>query len=87
MKVKIENSPPKIDLKPEEARKLMGLPEVDKMQDELMAQIKDKLQQEINTMTDPQAFMERYLPLGMQGVEQRFQKMMNDFTSMGSKKK
>ena len=80
MKVKIE-----IDLKPEEARKLMGLPEVEKMQKDLMDQIKDKMQEEINTMSDPQAFMERYLPLGMQGVEQ-FQKMMADFSSLGAKK-
>ena len=80
MKVKIE-----IDLKPEEARKLMGLPEVEKMQKDLMDQIKDKMQEEISTMTDPQAFMERYLPLGMQGVEQ-FQKMMTEFSSMGTKK-
>ncbi len=80
MKVKIE-----IDLKPEEARKLMGLPEVEKMQKDLMDQIKDKMQEEINTMTDPQAFMERYLPLGMQGLEQ-FQKMMTEFASLGTKK-
>ncbi len=80
MKVKIE-----IDLKPEEARKLMGLPEVEKMQKDLMDQIKDKMREEINTMTDPQAFMERYLPLGMQGVEQ-FQKMMTEFASLGTKK-
>ena len=80
MKVKIE-----IDLKPEEARKLMGLPEVEKMQKDLMDQIKDKMQEEINAMTDPQAFMERYLPLGMQGVEQ-FQKMMTEFASLGTKK-
>lgn len=80
MKIKIE-----IDLKPEEARKLMGLPEVEKMQKDLMDQIKDKMQEEINTMTDPQAFMERYLPLGMQGLEQ-FQKMMTEFASLGTKK-
>ena len=81
MKVKIE-----IDLKPEEARKLMGLPEVEKMQNDLMNQIQEKLQEEINTMTDPNAFMERYLPLGMQGVEQ-FQKMMTEFASLGKKSK
>jgi len=80
MKVKIE-----IDLKPEEARKLMGLPEVEKMQKDLMDQIKEKMHEEINTMSDPQAFMERYLPLGMQGVEQ-FQKMMTEFSAMGTKK-
>ena len=80
MKVKIE-----IDLKPEEARKLMGLPEVETMQNELMNQIKEKMQQEINAMTDPQAFMERYLPLGMQGIEQ-FQKMMTEFATLGTKK-
>ena len=80
MKIKIE-----IDLKPEEARKMMGLPEVETMQKDLMDQIKDKMQQEINAMSDPQAFMERYLPLGMQGVEQ-FQKMMTEFASMGAKK-
>ena len=65
---------------------MMGLPEVETMQKDLMDQIKDKMEQEINTMTDPQAFMERYLPLGMQGVEQ-FQKMMTEFASMGTKKK
>ena len=81
MKIKIE-----IDIKPEEARKVMGLPEVESMQNDLMDQIKEKMQQEINAMTDPQAFMERYLPLGMQGLEQ-FQKMMTEFATMGTKKK
>lgn len=81
MKIKIE-----IDIKPEEARKVMGLPEVETMQKDLMDQIKDKMQQEINAMTDPQAFMERYLPLGIQGIEQ-FQKVMTEFASMGTKKK
>lgn len=80
MKIKIE-----IDLKPEEARKMMGLPEVETMQKDMMDQIKDKMQQEINAMTDPSAFMERYLPIGIQGLEQ-FQKMMTEFSSLGTKK-
>lgn len=77
MKVNIE-----VDLTPEEARKLMGLPDVEPMQKELMAQIQEKMQQEINAMTDPNAFMERYLPMGMQGLEQ-FQKMMGGFATSG----
>lgn len=81
MKIKIE-----IDIEPEEARKVMGLPEVESMQKDLMNQIKDKMQQEINAMTDPQVFMERYLPLGLQGIEQ-FQKAMTEFATMGTKKK
>ena len=83
MKVNIE-----VDLSPEEARKLMGLPDVEPMQKELMAQIQEKMQQEINSMTDSNAFMERYMPMGMQGLEQ-FQKMMGGFASSasGNKKK
>lgn len=80
MKIKIE-----IDLKPEEARKVMGLPEVETMQKELMDQIQEKIQKEINAMSDPKAFMDRYLPLGIQGIEQ-FQKMMTEFASMAIRK-
>ena len=70
----------------DEVRKGMGLPEVESMQKELMQKIQDKMMAEVEAMSDPNQMMERYLPLGFQGLEQ-FQKMMSNFSDMNYDKK
>jgi len=68
-----------VDLSPEEARKLMGLPDVEPMQQQLLAKVQEKMENSIEEMTNPELMMKRFLPLGAQGMDQ-FQKFVSGFT-------
>ena len=56
-----------IDMSPEEVRKVMGLPDVEPMQKELMAKMQGKMNTYIDEMSDPEIFMKRIMPMGIQG--------------------
>jgi hypothetical protein len=71
MKMNIE-----IDMTPDEARKFLGLPDVSKVQDKMMAEIEKRLKSAID-VNDPEAMLRAWLPLGGQGFEQ-FQRFMFD---------
>jgi len=68
MKVRID-----IDCTPEEARAFFGLPDVQPMQQALMAQLEERMSNALNAM-DPETMMKTWLPAGIQGFEQ-LQKM------------
>ena len=65
MKINIE-----IDMSPEEARKVMGLPDVEHLQKEMLAKLKEKMNASVDEMSDPELLMKRFLPMGVQGMEQ-----------------
>jgi hypothetical protein len=65
MKINIE-----IDMSPEEARKIMGLPNVEHLQEEMLAKIQEKMNASLDDMSDPELLMKRFLPMGVQGMEQ-----------------
>lgn len=65
-----------IDLTPKEARTILGLPDIEPMQKATMKKIQEKIDQNIDEMSDPELLLKRYLPLGVQGIEQ-FQKFMS----------
>ena len=65
MKINIE-----IDMSPEEARKIMGLPNVEHLQEEMLAKIQEKMNTSLDEMSDPEVLMKRFLPMGVQGMEQ-----------------
>lgn len=71
MKVHVE-----IDMTPEEARKLMGLPDVAPMQEEMLQEMQRRMKAALDT-SDPEAMMRAWLPLGGQGFEQ-FQRFLWD---------
>jgi hypothetical protein len=71
MKMNIE-----IDMTPDEARKFLGLPDVSKVQDKMMAEIEKRLKSAID-VNDPEAMLRAWMPLGGQGFEQ-FQRFMLD---------
>ena len=71
MKVNIE-----IDMTPDEARRFMGLPDVSKAQERLVADIEKRMKAAID-INDPEAMMRAWMPLGGQGFEQ-FQRFMFD---------
>jgi hypothetical protein len=71
MKVHVE-----VDMTPEEARRVMGLPDVAKIQDEMMKEMQRRMKAALDT-SDPEAMMRAWLPLGGQGFEQ-FQRFLWD---------
>jgi len=71
MKVHVE-----IDMTPEEARKLMGLPDVAPMQEEMLQEMQRRMKAALDT-SDPEAMMRAWMPLGGQGFEQ-FQRFLWD---------
>ncbi len=71
MKMHIE-----IDMTPDEARKFLGLPDVTKMQDRMMAEMEKRMKAAVD-VNDPEAMMRAWMPLGGQGFEQ-FQRFLFD---------
>ena len=71
MKVHVE-----IDMTPEEARRFMGLPDVSKLQDEMVAEMKRRMKAAMDT-SDPEAMMKAWMPLGGESLQQ-FQKFIWD---------
>jgi hypothetical protein len=63
-----------IDMTPDEARKFLGLPDVSKAQDRMMAEVEKRMKQAID-INDPEAMMRAWMPLGGQGFEQ-FQRFL-----------
>lgn len=64
MKIRID-----LDLTPEEARAMLGLPDVAPMQARLMEETEARLREAMSLM-EPDALMKSWLPLGVQGLEQ-----------------
>jgi hypothetical protein len=69
MKIKIE-----VDCTPLEARRFLGLPDVEPMQEALMKQMQGQMANTLSMM-DPEAVLKSWLPLGAQGLE-HIQRMM-----------
>lgn len=65
-----------VDMTPEEARKLMGLPDVTKLQDKMLAEMERRMKAALDT-SDPEAMLKAWMPMGGQGFEQ-FQRFMWD---------
>ena len=58
-----------IDLTPDEARTLIGLPDVKPMQKALMDDIEGRMKKNLSAM-EPEALLKMWLPAGVQGLEQ-----------------
>ena len=58
-----------VDLTPEEARVLFGLPDVQPMQKALMGEIEARLMKSMQAM-EPDALLKMWLPASMSGLEQ-----------------
>ncbi|HEY1836137.1 MAG TPA: DUF6489 family protein [Rhizomicrobium sp.] len=71
MKVNIE-----LEMTPEEARRLMGLPDVAKLQDKMMAEMERRMKAALDA-SDPQAMLKAWMPMGGQGFEE-FQRFLWD---------
>jgi hypothetical protein len=71
MKVHVE-----VDMTPEEARRLMGLPDVAKLQEDMLKEMQRRIKAALDT-SDPEAMMRVWMPLGGQAFEQ-FQRLLWD---------
>jgi hypothetical protein len=80
MKVHVE-----IDMTPEEARRFMGLPDVSKFQEKMVAEMERRMQVAMDT-SDPEAMMKAWMPMAGQGFEQ-FQKFLWDAAAKTAGKK
>ncbi len=58
-----------VDLTPEEARTLFGLPDVQPMQKALMGEIENRLKKSMQAM-EPDALIKMWLPASISGLEQ-----------------
>jgi len=71
MKINLE-----LDMTPEEARRLMGLPDVSALQSEMLEEMRRRMKTGVETL-DPQALLRAWMPAGAQGFEE-FQKFLWD---------
>ena len=60
-----------IDCTPEEARAFLGLPDVKPMQDELIAEIRERMTASLHAM-EPAEMMKLWLPANLKGFDQMF---------------
>lgn len=65
-----------MEMTPEEARKLMGLPDLTRMQEQLTAEMHKRMKAALDT-SDPQAMLKAWMPAGAPGFEQ-FQRFLWD---------
>ncbi|HUJ03420.1 MAG TPA: DUF6489 family protein [Rhizomicrobium sp.] len=79
MKVHVE-----LDMTPEEARRLMGLPDVTALQEQMIAEMKRRMKAAMDT-SDPEAMLKAWMPLGGQGLEQ-FQRFLWDSAAKATAK-
>jgi len=81
MKVTID-----MDLTPEEARKMMGLPDLEPLQQEVMEKVRERTLQSLDDMNDPEFFFKKVFPAGVQSMES-FQNFFGEMMSASNKTK
>ncbi len=59
-----------IDMTPDEARKLMGMPDLEPLQQAMMKRLEEKMHEALEEMSQPDYLFKRFFPIGVQGMEQ-----------------
>ena len=72
-----------VDMTPDEARTLFGLPDVKPMQQAMMGEIEARMKKALTAM-EPDALIKTWLPASMQGFEQWQKFLWSRVTSAGS---
>ena len=75
-----------VDCTPEEARAFLGLPDVQPLQDAVMAQVQERVMNSLNAM-DPESLLKTWAPLGLQSMEQVQRFFLSQFGAGGNGKK
>jgi hypothetical protein len=81
MKIKLD-----VECTPEEARRFLGLPEVQPFQEALMKEVQERLSANIKAM-DAKTMIETWLPATLKGFEQLQQMFMAQMTGGRGNKK
>jgi hypothetical protein len=71
-----------VDLTPEEARRFLGLPDLEPMQQAILKDVQERLQKNI-ARVDPDALMKTWFNFAPQGMEQ-VQKIFGGLASMAT---
>ena len=58
-----------VECTPEEARRFLGLPDVQPLQDAVMQQMQDRIMASMQAM-DPETLLKTWAPMGLQNFEQ-----------------
>ncbi len=75
-----------IDCTAEEARRLLGLPDVQPMQENLLKEVQERLSANIKAM-DAKALVETWLPAAVKGFEQLQQAFFSQLAGRGGERK
>ncbi len=59
-----------MDMSPEEARKLMGFPDLEPLQNAMMEKLQSQMEEYFEDMTDPEAIFNKFMPMGINAMEQ-----------------
>jgi hypothetical protein len=59
-----------MDMTPEEARKLMGLPDLEPLQTAMMEKVQEQMEEYFKEIADPEAMFNKFMPLGINAMEQ-----------------
>ena len=75
-----------VDITPQEMRKLLGLPDIEKIQQAAIEKIQSRLSTAIDDVTDPEQLLQRILPLGSMGIGQmeKFTKALTGLVASSS---
>ncbi|HEY1615494.1 MAG TPA: DUF6489 family protein [Rhizomicrobium sp.] len=66
-----------LEMTPDEARRVMGLPDIAAMQDRIVAEVEKQMTEAIKSSADPEAMLKTWFTWGNQGMEQ-FQRFVRD---------
>lgn len=80
MKIKLD-----VDCTAEEARRFLGLPDVQPMQEVLLKEVQERISANIKAM-DAKAMIDAWLPTAMKGFEQ-FQQWFTQFAARSGERK
>ncbi|MBI4968803.1 MAG: hypothetical protein HZC25_11865 [Rhodospirillales bacterium] len=69
-----------VECTPEEARTFLGLPDVQPMQQAMMAMVEERMKSALTAM-DPETMLKTWLPAGIQGMEQMQKMFWNQFSA------
>lgn len=79
MKVTID-----MDMTPEEARKLMGLPDVEALQAVMMEKVQQQMEAYFSDFSDPEAMFNKFMPLGTNAMETAMEQYKNFYNNLAT---
>ncbi len=71
-----------IDCTPQEARRFLGLPDLESLQQGLMDEVRERLSENLAAI-DPDVLLKTWLPVGVAGMEQLQKMFFAQFTGAG----